>query len=56
MSVDPSGRQIDLHMGVERALAGGGDLQLQAVGISNENNQSNSPFNLGFLASWRSKF
>jgi hypothetical protein len=56
LPAEPSGRQIDLRLGFERSLANGADLELQTIGISDENNQARAPYNLGFLASWRTKF
>ncbi|HEY5006696.1 MAG TPA: S8 family peptidase, partial [Caulobacteraceae bacterium] len=55
-SASPSGREVDLRFGVARAWARAGELDLQALGVLDENNVHGAPPNLGLLASWRSRF
>jgi hypothetical protein len=55
-SASPSGRELDLRLGVARAWARAGELDLQALGALDENNVRGAPPNLGLLASWRSRF
>jgi hypothetical protein len=55
-SASPSGRELDLRFGLARAWARAGELDLQALGVLDENNVRNAPPNLGLLASWRSRF
>ena len=56
LSASPSGRQLDFRLGMDRDFARLGHLQLQAVAITDENNEVGTPLNLGLLASWRSSF
>jgi hypothetical protein len=55
-SASPSGRELDLRLGVARAWARAGELDLQALGVLDENNVRGAPPNLGLLASWRGRF
>jgi hypothetical protein len=55
-SASPSGREMDLRLGVARGFARAGELDLQALGVLDENNVRGAPPNLGLLASWRSRF
>jgi hypothetical protein len=55
-SASPSGREVDLRLGIARAWARAGELDLQALDMMDENNVRGAPPNLGLLASWRSRF
>jgi hypothetical protein len=55
-SASPSGREMDMRLGVARTWIRAGELDLQALGVLDENNVRGAPPNLGLLASWRSRF
>ncbi len=55
-SAAPSGREIDLRLGVDRSWRGFGLLQLQLLAVHDDGNQSGGPVGMGVLANWRTRF
>lgn len=55
-SATPSGRQINLSLGLSKSFGVVGDLDLRAINIIDDNNQAGAPMDLGILATWRAEF
>ena len=55
-SAAPSGREIDLRFGVNRASSGVGLLGLQLITVFDQDNRAAAPVNLGLVANWRTRF
>lgn len=55
-SAAPDGREIDIRFGLARHLGPFGRVQLQGVGLLQEQNRASAPLNLGLLANWSTPF
>ncbi len=55
-SASPSGREVDLRLGLDRSWSGVGVLQLQLIGVRDEANVAGAPIDLGVTANWRARF
>ena len=55
-SAAPSGREIDLRLGMDRSWSGLGLFQLQLVTAKDQGNYAGQPVSLGVLANWRTTF
>ena len=55
-SAAPSGRELDLRLGMDRSWNGLGFFQLQLVTARDQGNYSGQPVSLGVLANWRTSF
>jgi len=55
-SAAPSGRELDLRLGMSRTWGEAGLLQLQLVGVKDQGNVAGAPLALGVLANWRTSF
>ena len=55
-SAAPSGREIDLRLGLDRTIKGAGLLQLQVVGVHDQGNLAATGLDLGVSANWRQRF
>jgi hypothetical protein len=55
-SAAPSGRELDLRLGMSRAWGRTDLLQLQLVGVKDQGNIAGAPLALGVLANWRTRF
>ncbi len=55
-SAAPSGRELDLRLGVDRGVRGAGLFQLQLVGAREPGNVASAPVGLGVIAGWRARF
>ena len=55
-SAEPSGRELDLRLGMTRTWGRSDLLQLQLVGVEDQGNVAGAPLALGVLANWRTRF
>jgi hypothetical protein len=55
-SAAPSGRELDLRLGMSRSWGQAGLLQLQLVGVKDQGNVAGAPLAMGVLANWRKSF
>jgi hypothetical protein len=55
-SAAPSGREVDLRLGVDRALPDAGWVQLEFVAARQPGNVAAAPVSLGLLANWSARF
>jgi hypothetical protein len=55
-SASPSGRELDLRLGVDRNLPDLGLVQLQLVGAQDPGNIASRPLSLGVVANWSARF
>ncbi len=55
-SAAPSGRELDLRLGMDRNWSGLGFFQLQLVTARDQGNYAGQPVSLGVLANWRTSF
>ena len=55
-SAAPSGREIDLRLGLDRSVANAGVLQLDVVAAREPGNVAGAPLAVGVSANWRARF
>lgn len=55
-SASPSGREIDLRLGFDRAFKNVGSGQINLITVFDQGHQASAPVSLGVAARWRSRF